>query len=57
MTEMSKKEIIGFLMQNTFTGNCYLRKEGGSHVVPIWFVLDNKPGKYLNHRKLRRTIS
>jgi PPOX class probable F420-dependent enzyme len=43
MTEMSTKEIIRFLTQGTFTGKlATVRKEGGSHVVPIWFVLDNE---------------
>ncbi len=39
---MSKAEIRRFLMQGTFTGKiATVREEGGSHVVPIWFVVDN----------------
>jgi Pyridoxamine 5'-phosphate oxidase len=42
MTEMSKAEIGRFLMQGTFTGKfATVKKDGSSHVVPIWFVLDN----------------
>jgi len=43
MTEMSKAEIVRFLMQGTFTGKlATVKKDGSSHVVPIWFVLDEK---------------
>jgi PPOX class probable F420-dependent enzyme len=43
MTEMSKAEITRFLMQGTFTGKlATVKKDGSSHVVPIWFVLDNR---------------
>jgi nitroimidazol reductase NimA-like FMN-containing flavoprotein (pyridoxamine 5'-phosphate oxidase superfamily) len=39
---MSKAEIGRFLMQGTFTGKlATVKKDGSSHVVPIWFVLDN----------------
>src|SRR5690349_8644431 len=42
MAEMSKVEIRKFLMQGTLTGKlATVRKEGSSHVVPIWFVVDN----------------
>ncbi|MGH9977899.1 MAG: PPOX class F420-dependent oxidoreductase [Nitrososphaeraceae archaeon] len=42
MAEMSKAEIGKFLMQGTFTGKlATVKKDGSSHVVPIWFVLDN----------------
>jgi PPOX class probable F420-dependent enzyme len=42
MTEMSKKEIRDFLMEGTFTGKlATVKKDGSSHVVPIWFVLDD----------------
>jgi PPOX class probable F420-dependent enzyme len=42
MTEMSKKEIKDFLMEGTFTGKlATVKKDGSSHVVPIWFVLDD----------------
>ena len=43
MTQMSKAEIGRFLMQGTFTGKlATVKKDGSSHVVPIWFVLDNR---------------
>jgi hypothetical protein len=43
MTEMSKKEIKKFLMHGTFTAKlATVKKDGGPHVVPIWFVLDNQ---------------
>jgi PPOX class probable F420-dependent enzyme len=46
MAEMSKAEIRRFLMQSTLTGKlATVRKEGGSHVVPIWFVVDNGNNK------------
>ena len=42
MTEMSKAEIGRFLTRGTFTGKlATVKKDGSSHVVPIWFVLDN----------------
>ena len=42
MAEMSKAEIGRFVMQGTFTGKlATVKKDGSSHVVPIWFVLDN----------------
>ena len=47
MAEMSEKEIRQFLMQGTFTGKlATVKKDGSSHVTPIWFVLDgsNKNG-------------
>jgi PPOX class probable F420-dependent enzyme len=47
---MSKEEIARFVMQDTFTGKlATVRKDGSSHVVPIWFVLDNE-----NSKKRRR---
>ena len=43
MTEMSKAEIGRFLRQGTFTGKlATVKKDGSSHVVPFWFVLDNR---------------
>jgi PPOX class probable F420-dependent enzyme len=48
MAEMSKNEIKKFLMQGTFTGKlATVKKDGSSHVIPIWFVLDggNKGGR------------
>jgi nitroimidazol reductase NimA-like FMN-containing flavoprotein (pyridoxamine 5'-phosphate oxidase superfamily) len=41
MTEMSQTEIRKFLNKGTFTGKlATVKKDGSSHVVPIWFVLD-----------------
>jgi PPOX class probable F420-dependent enzyme len=46
MAEMSKTEIARFVRQGTFTGKlATVNKDGGSHVVPIWFVLDNENSK------------
>ena len=48
MSEMSNTEIRRFLMQSTFTGKlATVKKDGSSHVVPIWFVLagSNSRGK------------
>jgi PPOX class probable F420-dependent enzyme len=46
MTEMFKAEIARFLMHGTFTGKlATVKKDGSSHVVPIWFVLDNGKGR------------
>jgi PPOX class probable F420-dependent enzyme len=43
MAEMSKAEIAKFLMQGTFTGKlATVKKDGSSHVIPIWFVLDSE---------------
>ena len=40
MTEMSNAEIRRFLMQGTFTGKlATTKKDGSSHIVPVWFVL------------------
>ena len=40
---MTKVEIKNFLMQETFTGKLgTINKNGTPHVVPIWFILDNK---------------
>lgn len=42
MVEMSKKEIKKFLMNGTFTGKlATVKKDGSSHIVPIWFILDS----------------
>jgi PPOX class probable F420-dependent enzyme len=41
MAAMTRKEIKKFLMQGTFTGKlATIKKDGSSHIVPIWFVLD-----------------
>jgi len=43
MSEMTKVAIRNFLMQGTFTGKLgTINKNGTPHVVPIWFILDNK---------------
>ena len=43
---MSKEEIARFVMQDTLTGKlATVRIDGSSHVVPIWFVLDNQNSK------------
>ncbi|MGI0001567.1 MAG: pyridoxamine 5'-phosphate oxidase family protein, partial [Nitrososphaeraceae archaeon] len=46
MAEMSKAEITRFISQGTFTGKlATVKKDGGSHVVPIWFVTDKGNSK------------
>jgi nitroimidazol reductase NimA-like FMN-containing flavoprotein (pyridoxamine 5'-phosphate oxidase superfamily) len=46
MTEMSKKEIKTFLMQGTLTGKmATVKKDGGPHLVPFWFIIDNNNDK------------
>jgi PPOX class probable F420-dependent enzyme len=46
MTEMSKAEVVRFLMQGTFTGKlATVKKDGSPHVVPIWFVVENGKGR------------
>jgi PPOX class probable F420-dependent enzyme len=43
MVKMSKEEIVRFLTQGTLTGKfATTSKDDGTHVVPIWFVLDNE---------------
>ena len=38
---MSQREVRRFLMNGTYTAKlATVRKDGSSHVVPIWFVLD-----------------
>lgn len=52
MAEMSRKEIRKFLMQGTFTGKlATVKKDGSSHIVPIWFVLDGGGNKSRSGRK------
>jgi PPOX class probable F420-dependent enzyme len=42
MASMSEKEIRRFLMQGTFTGKlATIKKDGSSHIVPVWFVLES----------------
>jgi PPOX class probable F420-dependent enzyme len=49
MTEMTQREIIRFLMKGTFTGKlATVKNDGSSHVVPVWFVLDDKNRKNNN---------
>ncbi len=46
MTEMSKAETRRFIMQGTFTGKlATVKKDGSSHVVPIWFVMNDTNSK------------
>jgi len=41
MTEMSKKDVRRFLSKGTLTGKlATVNSDGSSHVVPIWFILD-----------------
>jgi PPOX class probable F420-dependent enzyme len=43
MTEMTKREIRKFLMHGTFTGKlATIKKDGSSHIVPIWFVSESR---------------
>jgi len=43
MPEMTKVEIRNFLLQGTFTGKLgTINKNDTPHIVPIWFILDNK---------------
>ena len=53
MAEMSKAEITRFLMQGTFTGKlATTKKDGGSHVVPVWFLFDsNNNGRVTGREK------
>jgi PPOX class probable F420-dependent enzyme len=47
---MSKTEIRRFLNKDTFTGKlATVKKDGSSHVVPIWFVLDYRNNKDLGN--------
>jgi PPOX class probable F420-dependent enzyme len=42
MAAMSEKEIRRFLMQGTYTGKlATIKKDGSSHIVPVWFVLES----------------
>jgi PPOX class probable F420-dependent enzyme len=51
MAAMSRKEIKKFLMQGTFTGKlATTKKDGSSHLVPIWFVLDGNNNNNNNGR-------
>ena len=43
MTDMSKMEIEKFLTYGTFTAKlATVKKDGSPHVVPIWYVLDDR---------------
>lgn len=54
MAEMSRKEIRKFLMQGTFTGKLStVKKDGSSHIVPIWFVLDGGKKKSATGRRAK----
>jgi PPOX class probable F420-dependent enzyme len=54
MAAMSLKEIKRFLMQGTFTGKlATTKKDGSSHIVPIWFVLnDNNKDEATEREKI-----
>lgn len=55
MADMSKKEIRKFLMQGTFTGKLStVKKDGSSHIVPVWFVLDGGKKKKKKSATARR---
>lgn len=55
MADMSKKEIRKFLMQGTFTGKLStVKKDGSSHIVPVWFVLDGGKKKKKRSTTARR---
>src|SRR5919199_1447479 len=42
MVDMPTKEIRKFLLLGTLTGKLgTVKKDGGPHVVPIWFILDD----------------
>ncbi|HEX9319750.1 MAG TPA: hypothetical protein VF884_12525 [Nitrososphaeraceae archaeon] len=44
MAEMTEKEARKFLMKGTFKGKlATVGKDGNSHVVPICFVLEDRP--------------
>ena len=46
MTKMTKTEIRKFFTQGTFTAKlATVKKDGSPHVVPIWFVLDDRKGR------------
>ena len=58
MTEMSKEEIARFVMQGTFTGKlATVRKDGSSHVVPIWFVLAYSTSVKANNIRRNNRVS
>ena len=49
MPEMTKDEIKNFLLQGTFTGKLgTTNKNGKSHVVPIWYTLDEEENVIFN---------
>ena len=46
MAYMSKNETKKFLMQGTFTTKLTtVNKDGSPHVVPVWFVLDERKNR------------
>jgi PPOX class probable F420-dependent enzyme len=51
MAAMTREEIKKFLMKGTFTGKlATTKKDGSSHVVPVWFVIDNNNNGRLTGR-------
>ncbi|MGI0050888.1 MAG: PPOX class F420-dependent oxidoreductase [Nitrososphaeraceae archaeon] len=52
MSEMTRDEIRSFLLQGTFTGKLgTISKNGTSHVVPIWYTLDEEDNIIFNTGK------
>ncbi|CAN5570736.1 hypothetical protein BH18THE1_BH18THE1_05600 [soil metagenome] len=49
MPEMTKDEIKNFLLQGTFTGKLgTINRNGTSHIVPIWYTLDEEENVVFN---------
>ena len=49
MPEMTNYEIQNFLLKGTFTGKLgTINKNGTSHVVPIWYTLDDEDNILFN---------
>jgi PPOX class probable F420-dependent enzyme len=49
MPKMTKYEIRNFLLQGTFTGKLgTINKDGTSHIVPIWYTLDEEDNIVFN---------
>jgi PPOX class probable F420-dependent enzyme len=49
MSEMTKDEIINFLLQGTFTAKLgTTNKNGTPHVVPIWYTIDEEDNIIFN---------
>lgn len=49
MSNMTRDEILNFLLQGTFTGKLgTINKDGKPHVVPIWYTLDEQDNIVFN---------